>query len=203
MTAFKHTLLALSAALLTACATATPYQPASSVDARDGFVEQKIENDRMRVSFAGNSLTSRETVETYLLYRAAELTKQNGYDHFTITDRATDKNTRVQSTGFRDPYYGLFDYSYFHPRYGWTSPYYRPLHYSRFGGPRFGFHDPFYSNWGGYGNDFDFREITRYKASAEIRFGRGEKPRALDNAFNAHEVMANLGTEIVYPEVKS
>ena len=32
--------------------------------------------DRWKVSFSGNSLTDRNTVETYLLYRAAELTDQ-------------------------------------------------------------------------------------------------------------------------------
>ena len=74
--------LIASAAVLTACATATPYQPAANADARNGFSEVQIESDRARISFDGNSLTDRETVETYLLYRAAELTKQKGYDYF-------------------------------------------------------------------------------------------------------------------------
>lgn len=198
--------LIASAAVLTACATATPYQPAVDQNARNGFSEQQIEKDRARVTFDGNSLTDRETVETYLLYRAAELTKQNGYDHFILTDRATDKKSRIRSTGFNDPYYGFFDYSYFHPRYGWTSPYYRYRPYSRraaFGRPGFGFHDPFYRRWGGFGNDFDYREITRYKASAEVKFGYGAKPDSLDNAFTAQEVIENLGPKIVYPEVKT
>ena len=53
--------------LLGACATATPYQAASTSDR--GFSEQKIEDNRFQVQFAGNSLTDRKTVETYLLYR--------------------------------------------------------------------------------------------------------------------------------------
>jgi hypothetical protein len=44
--------------------------------ARAGYSDQQIESNRFRVSFAGNSLTARETVERYLLYRAAELTVQ-------------------------------------------------------------------------------------------------------------------------------
>lgn len=197
--------LIASAAVLTACATATPYQPATNANASNGFSEIQIESDRTRISFDGNSLTDRETVETYLLYRAAELTKQKGYDYFLLTERETDKKTRVQSTGFRDPHYGFFDYSYFHPRYGWSTPYFsRPFHRrSAFGPSRFGFHDPFYSRWGGFGNDFDYREITRYKASAEVRFGRGAKPSERDNAFSAQEVLNNLADKIVYPEVKS
>ena len=75
-------------ALLGACATATPYQPATP-NAR-GYSNQQIESNRWMVSFAGNSLTDRQTVETYLLYRAAELTSQNGYDYFRVVRRATD-----------------------------------------------------------------------------------------------------------------
>ena len=74
-------------AVLGACATATPYQAASGTDR--GYSEQKIENNRFQVQFAGNSLTDRKTVETYLLYRAAELTKQNGFDHFRVMRRDT------------------------------------------------------------------------------------------------------------------
>jgi hypothetical protein len=41
------------------------------------------------VTFAGNSATSRQTVEDYLLYRAAELTVQTGHDWFQVVDRDT------------------------------------------------------------------------------------------------------------------
>ena len=58
---------------LVACATATPYQPIGAGGASGGFSEQRIEANRYRVTFAGNSLTSRERVENYLLFRAAEL----------------------------------------------------------------------------------------------------------------------------------
>jgi len=201
----KNIALIGAAVILTACATATPYQPSAKANLRNGFSELQIEEDRVKVTFDGNALTDRQTVEVYLLYRAAELTKGAGYDYFTLTDRATDKKTRIQDTGFRDPYYGYFNYSYFHPRYGWSSPYYRPYYHpyyraswSRFGG-RFGAYDPFYDRWG---SRFDYREITRYRASAEVKYGRGEKPEGMDNAFNAEEVLLNLGEKIVYPEIK-
>ena len=58
----------------------------------------RSKRDRFRVSFAGNSFTSRETVERYLLFRAAELTVQNGFDHFILVDRDTDKQTRTYTT---------------------------------------------------------------------------------------------------------
>lgn len=75
--------------LLAACASSpTPYQAA---DGDFGYREQQIEENRYRVSFAGNSATSRQTVEDYLLYRAAELTVQNGHDYFEVVDRSTDQ----------------------------------------------------------------------------------------------------------------
>ena len=73
--------------LLAACAgTPTPYQQARG---GYGYSEQQIEENRYRVSFAGNSATTRQTVEDYLLYRAAELTVQTGHDWFEVADRNT------------------------------------------------------------------------------------------------------------------
>ncbi len=203
MKLIKNLSLIAVTGILTACATATPYQPASQKSLRNGFFETQIEKDRIKVTFDGNSLTDRETVETYLLYRAAELTKSKGYDYFTVVERATDKKTRLVDTGFNDPYYGFFNYSYFHPRFGWSRPYYRPwyspFYRSSWLHGRSGFYSPFYDSWG---RDFDFREITKYRATAEIKMGHGPKPPGKDNAFNASEVIENLRDKIVYPEEK-
>ena len=62
----KAALLGASLVVLSACATTTPYQEASKPGAFDGYTQTIIENDRARVTFAGNSLTERETVENYL-----------------------------------------------------------------------------------------------------------------------------------------
>src|SRR3546814_2720956 len=71
----------LAALMLFACATPTPYQPLGTrgTGASGCYASQQIEQNRFRVSFSGNQLTSRERVENYLLFRAAELTVQNGY----------------------------------------------------------------------------------------------------------------------------
>jgi hypothetical protein len=88
--------------LLAACAgKPTPYR-----SAQDGFgySEQQTEENRYRVSFAGNSATSRQTVEDYLLYRAAELTVQTGHDWFQVVDR----NTVQECSGYGgSPAFGL------------------------------------------------------------------------------------------------
>lgn len=63
-----------------------------------GIRDQKIETNRYRIHFAGNSSTSRDTVELYLLYHAAELTLVNGYDYFVTTARSTLADTRYYQT---------------------------------------------------------------------------------------------------------
>ena len=83
-------------ALLSGCTTATPYQPlGQNRAASGGYFEEQIESNRFRVTFSGNSMTSRDTVERYLLYRAAELTRQRGYDWFVMADRNTERRSRT------------------------------------------------------------------------------------------------------------
>ena len=168
----RRLLIAAAAGLLTACATATPYQPATD---RYGFQEQRIEANRMRITFRGNSLTDRDTVETYLLFRAAEVTLQSGFDYFIVANRDTEEHSRLQGIG---PYYPrfAFDYWYYSPRRGW-SPWY----------------DPFWSE------PTSYREVTRYEAIAEIAMFSGPKPADNADAFDAREVQANLQGRIVRP----
>lgn len=84
----RAALLSLVALALAACASPTPYQPRPEPGGY-GFDEQRIEENRFRVSFAGNAATPREAAENYLLYRAAELTLMNGGDYFIVTSRRT------------------------------------------------------------------------------------------------------------------
>ena len=176
----KPALLAATAALaLSACATATPYGPAGP-QSRYGYAEQRVDADRYRVTFAGNSVTSREQVEMALLLRAAEVTAQSGYDWFATVNRATDRDVRYQA--LPDPFYG----SRYGPYWGPSWRYYRRGAWSRWG-------DPF------WGRDFDVREVDRYEASAEIIMGRGPKPAGDPNAFDAREVIQNLGPRVTRP----
>jgi hypothetical protein len=79
--------IALLPALLAACATATPYQP---LRGGEGYAEQKLESNRYRISFAGNSATPQQQVDDYLLYRAAEVTLAGGYDYFVLTGKSSE-----------------------------------------------------------------------------------------------------------------
>lgn len=99
-------------AMLAAYATTTPYQPHVAVQlgrpAPGDLPEQRIEPDRFPVSFAGNSLTTRETVDSHLPYRAIELTAAQAFDWFTTADRQTDRRARakVQTDPVISSWYG-------------------------------------------------------------------------------------------------
>ena len=172
--------VAASALTLAACATSTPYAPAGFNGQRGGYAEQRLENDRFRVSFAGNSVTSREQVEMGLLLRSAELTLESGFDWFSTVERATDRD--VSYSAFRDPFY--------RPYSRFWGPSWR--YYGRYGWSRW--NDPF---WGR--SDIDVREIDRFEANAEIILGRGPKPAGDPNAFDAREVVSNLAARVTRP----
>lgn len=75
---------------LAACATATgtSYVPADKQGY--GYSETRIENDRYRITFAGDGATSEQDVEDFALLRAADLALADGYDWFRVVSRATD-----------------------------------------------------------------------------------------------------------------
>jgi hypothetical protein len=75
---------ALCLTALAGCATPVTYAPATSARGT-GFSEQKIENDRIRVSFRGAGPDSQ--INDYALLRAADLTLQEGYDWFRVVQR--------------------------------------------------------------------------------------------------------------------
>ena len=77
--------IAAAAAFLTACTVSpTPYQVEGE---GGGYSEQQIEDNRYSVKFVGNTATPRDTVEEYALFRAAEVTLENGHDYFKVVSR--------------------------------------------------------------------------------------------------------------------
>jgi hypothetical protein len=171
-------------ALLGGCATPTPYQPlAKPGSMQGGYSDQQIEANRFRVTFAGNSMTSRETVETYLLYRAAQLTVERGFDWFVMAGRNTDK----KSSTYVDRPFGPGPYGFWGPSW-------------RYRGRGFGWRtwDPF---WGDpfWDSSVNIQTVDRYEASAEIVTGHGPKPQNNMRAFDARAVLANLAPRIQRP----
>lgn len=185
-------LVVAGAVTLSACATPTPYRPITGQGSyRTGFFDEQIEANRFRVGFAGNSLTSRETVERYLLFRAAQLTLERGFDHFTLVDRDTERRTDTRV--YDDPFWGGPGFGGGFGGWGGWGPRWR---YYR---PGFG-----WGGWGGWGGGFgggitDVRQIDRYEAQAEILTGRGPKPKDV-RSFDARQVVENLGPNIRLPD---
>src|SRR6201996_4178855 len=87
--------LALAACLLAGCMTPTPYAPRTEGQ-KTGYTDRALTQTRYRVTFTGNSATPRETVETYLLLRAAEVARAAGYDSFVFDTRNTKAHTTAQ-----------------------------------------------------------------------------------------------------------
>jgi len=159
------------AVLLAACASPTPYAPATGTGTgfEGGYSQQRIEEGRWRVSFAGNSVTRRDTVESYLLYRAAELTLEQGGDHFVVVERSLDADTTY-----------VADYE---P----LTPYYHP------------FHDRHPFSYGPPYAVSRIEKIERYSASAEVVIGKGPKPEGKLRAYDASDVIESLRPNVRRP----
>lgn len=156
--------VAVGAMALAACATPTPYGPS---DGQYGYSEQRLEDDHFRVMFSGNHSTPRDQVENFLLYRAAELTVQEGYDYFVVTEREVEADTSYRSRPM------------FHTGYSYGSR---------------GF--PYYALGFSWADDDVTTERRRYEAIAYIVMGAGEEPAGDPFAFDAREVMENLWPQV-------
>ena len=186
---------AMVAISLSACVTATPYQPKTPNAVQSGgYSETRLEADRWRVTFTGNSLTSRDKVENYLLYRAAELTLAQGKDWFMMADRGLAK---TEEKIIMDPMWGspmMVYRSHWHPAwrihsgYGWrgVGPYWA---------------DPIMNDPSWRGNS-TYQTLENYEAIAEILLGTGPKPANDPKAFDAKQVVDNLGPTLVRPEAE-
>ena len=188
--AIKRLALACAAAgalvTLAGCETATPYQPLNAAHAgAGGYSDHQIENNRFQVSFSGNSVTSRETVERYLLFRAAELTLAQGFDWFETDARYTDRKTETFATP--DPL-------------GCT---YGPGWCSGFWGPRWRYYRRgVWANWDPWMTQpLEVHEITRFTASAEVVMHKGAKPATGTRAFDARDVISHLSQDVQRPPV--
>jgi hypothetical protein len=161
-------------AILTACTSPTPYQPAPPQGF--GYSEDRLDQNRYRITFRGNAQTPRETVEDYLLYRAAELTLQNGFDHFIMVGRDTEAKT---------------SYRYWVDMYGGRGFFYH-------GFPHW-YYPSFYRDPWGFPS-YDVQPITTYTASAEVMLMKGPRSDGDVRAFDAREVLAQVGPRVVRPE---
>jgi hypothetical protein len=158
----------LALSFLTSCATPTPYQESGAFGM--GYRSFKLDSNKYRVSFKGNRITEREQVETYLIYRAAEVTVEEGFTHFSMVNMNTDRKTEFEPIS-------PAIYGYYMPNAG-VFPYYV---YGNPNAPRSG-----------------TLERTEYEAVAFVNM-LNDPPKD-GQFFNAREVIKNLDPKIQRPQ---
>lgn len=74
--------------LLYACAT--PYGKYGSLG---GYTDSRIDENTFSISVDNNGFTSHQTTSMHALYRAAELTVENGFDYFVLVGGANNSTS--------------------------------------------------------------------------------------------------------------
>lgn len=178
--ALKSALIALMAPLLlAACASQTPYKPASKADTY-GYTETRLTGDHYRVAFSGNASTPADTTRDFALLRAAELTLQNGNDWFQLISRSTDKKTQTS---------GLDSGPDFVPQ---------QTVYQRCGLLRC---DTVVTTTPGYVGGFDSGTTTTsntYTSEVEIAMGKNPMPTTAES-YDARQMVASLRRMLIKP----
>ena len=157
-------ILAAAGLALSACASLAPYGPQTGSGGQ-GYVEQRIESNRFRVTY--NGVGAPGPVADMALLRAAELTTAEGYDWFEVTQRWTDG--RLDSAGGMRPSVSIGAGS------------------SSSGG-RYG---SYRSSGVGVGVGLNFSGPSATSTALEVVMGRGETP-ARPNAYDARGVQDSL-----------
>lgn len=178
--------VALGLAMAGCAAPSPPAPPVYGAARADGpgYADRRFEARRHRVSYRGDRRTDRETVEAYLLFRAAELTLAEGHDHFRILRQ--DVTPEITHYGAR-PGVGVgFGVG------GWSSRRHDRRSGRRHGsglgvGVGFPLGDPY-----GYPAGAVARSSTRWEAVAEIVLYPGPKPADAIDAYDARDVILNL-----------
>lgn len=164
MKRFALGLIAASTLTLSACASLAPYGPQTSPSSQ-GYAEQRIETNRWRVTYRGVGAPT--PVADYALLRAAQLTTQQGYDWFEVTQRWIDG--RPDSAGGLRPSVSVGAGS------------------SRYGG---------YSSSGvGVGVGLNLSGPSPTSTVLEIVMGRGQRPDRPD-AYDARGVQDGIGRRL-------
>jgi hypothetical protein len=167
---FKHVMISLALLVMAACTTPTAYAPAG--DHGPGYSDQRLAENRYRVRFVGNSSTRRETVEDYLMLRAAEVTRDAGYAWFEFDTRSTEAKTTYHTDFDAYPGWG--------PGFGWY------------------WHSWAYDPWDPYWHSTAF-PTTSYEAYAEIILLTPEQGKGNAHALQAADVIARLGPKAAPP----
>jgi len=88
----RKALLAIVLVSLAACAT-----PYGKYGALGGYTDSRIDENTFTISVDTNGFTSQQTTSMHAMYRAAELTVENGFDFFVIANTANDSKSMAMT----------------------------------------------------------------------------------------------------------
>ncbi|NOZ84016.1 MAG: hypothetical protein GXP60_04290 [Epsilonproteobacteria bacterium] len=107
----NYIILAISAVILTGCATSYQKQGFTG-----GFSETRLGKNIFKVTFNGNVYTSRERASDFALLRSAELALKNGFKYFIIVNSEKYAKTEAYTTPITSyttgSAYGTGNYAY-------------------------------------------------------------------------------------------
>lgn len=151
------------------------------------FSAQKRGPAGFHISVTGHTFTSRDAIEKYLAYRAAELTKAEQSDWFTLVEkRAKGDTAPVPKT---DPV---------GPRFSFRMEYWRPLWRYKANAL------PAWKSWSPFsGSAFfagDPKTVTAYEASADIVLHKGTVTGNNPLAFDADALSDFLVNQVSPPQ---
>lgn len=177
---FRTAAALIGTAALASCATSTPYEPAAG-PGDEGYRDTRVETDTYRVVFEGNEATSRQTVETYLLFRAAQIAENTGHRFFRVIARDSVADIELET----------------YPTY---TPYVAPRAFYGFGYGAFPYYTavPFRAGYTGFRPLADVDVEDSYRSVAFIEVYE-ERPADDTGIYNASEVIRRLASEIRYP----
>lgn len=176
MKTFQFYLICIFAALLAGCQTS--YGPDGDYGGfpHGGYTDTRINSNTSIISFDGNVFTSPQEVETYVLYRAARVTMENGYNYFIITSTSTSPiNINVQTQVHYHDY--ITNPPTLHRTY-YTSETYQSYSTSRTSLQLF------------YRKLCDKSDL--HSATVVIKMFSGNIPPGLPNAYTATDIIAHL-----------
>ncbi|KRQ95417.1 hypothetical protein CQ10_32655 [Bradyrhizobium valentinum] len=151
------------------------------------FTVQKRGDSRFHLVVAGHKFTTRDDIEKYLAYRAAELTMEQKATWFTLVETRTKGDTAPLPE--RDPA-GL--------RYSFRMEYFRPVwRYKSSGSSTWKTWSPFAGT--AFISD-DAKSITDFEVSADIVLHKGQMDDANPLAFEARAVSDLLINQVSPPE---
>ncbi|MBB4617127.1 CC0125/CC1285 family lipoprotein [Sphingomonas abaci] len=180
----------LASLALAGCTTPTTYHPAADVSANSpGYSDKQLSTNTYEVNFTGNTVTSRDTVDRYLFYRAAQLTIQKGFRTFTMMkgDTALDDTiyANVEPAG---------------PGFGWNG-------WGGYWAPSWRYHGPFgWRTWAPWqdgpfwGDQVDINSVDNYQATAVIKMSNTPVTASTPHSYDAQTVIERLTPTIKLPK---